>query len=249
MITSIRAFFKKKSLDKTSSSIIAQLEKKIGTKITRPELFLRALRHRSYIIERKLESTESYEQLEFLGDAVLDLIVSDIIFERYSSQDEGFMTQLRSKLVKGEHLAKLGSYLKLESIIQVGHRVKNQGIEQSKSVQADIFEAVIGALYKDAGYDKTYNFVSSLFDSYIDLDSLIASKDNYKSMLLEYAQANKMAIPEYEVVEESGPGHDKTFRVQVIVNGTICGQGVGKNKKKAEQLAAREALYKYFNLN
>ena len=249
MITSIRAFFKKKSLDKTSSSIIAQLEKKIGTKITRPELFLKALRHRSYIIEKKLESTESYEQLEFLGDAVLDLIVSDIIFERYDNQDEGFMTQLRSKLVKGEHLAKLGGYLELETIIQVGNRVKNQGIEQSKSVQADIFEAIIGALYKDIGYDKTYRFVSSLFDRYIDLDSLIASKDNYKSILLEYAQANKMAVPEYEVIDESGPGHDKTFRVQVIVNGEICGQGIGKNKKKAEQLAAREALQKYFNFN
>lgn len=218
-------------------------------RISRPELFMRALRHRSYIIEHDLEATESYEQLEFLGDAVLDLIVSDIIFEQYSTEDEGFMTQLRSKLVKGEHLAKLGGYLNLESIIQVGYRVKNQGIEQSKSVQADIFEAIIGALYKDAGYDKTYRFVSSLFDRHIDLDSLIASKDNYKSMLLEYAQANKLAIPEYEVIDESGPGHDKTFRVQVIVNGEICGQGVGKNKKKAEQLAAREALQKYFNFN
>lgn len=249
MITGIRAFFRKKSLDKTSYLIITRLEKLLGIYITRPELFLRALRHRSYIIENKLDSSESYEQLEFLGDAVLDLIVSDMIFERYTDRDEGFMTQLRSKLVKGEHLAKLGSYIELQSLIQVGYRVKNQSIEQSESVQADIFEAIIGALYKETGYDKTYHFVSSLFDKFINLDEIIAVEDNYKSMLLEYAQANKMSIPEYEVIDESGPGHDKTFSVQVIINQEVQGRGIAKSKKKAEQHAAREALKKYYELN
>ena len=249
MISGIRAYLRRRTLDKTSYSIITRLEELIGVRIKRPELFLRALRHRSYTIEHNLKEFESYEQLEFLGDAVLDLIVSDIIFDRFGDRDEGFMTQLRSKLVKGEHLAKLGSYLGLEEIILVGFRVKNQSVEQSKSVQADIFEAIIGALYKEVGYDKTYRFVSSLFDRYIDLDEIIASEDNYKSLLLEFAQANKMEIPEYEVIDESGPGHDKTFCVQVIVNGEVHGQGIAKNKKKAEQLAAREALKKYSNTN
>ncbi|MEX0780365.1 MAG: ribonuclease III [Balneolales bacterium] len=243
MLRRIRAYFNLKgALDSESAQKIAFLEKVIGYRIRKPLFFLKALRHRSSLIEKKLDPTESYEQFEFLGDAVLDLVVTDIIFERYPAEDEGFMTQLRAKLVNGATLAGLARNLGLASVIEVGARVKDQGIEQSEGVLADAFEAIVGALYTEKGYATTSKFVSHIYERYIDLDELILSEDNYKSRLLELAQARKKSIPVYETLSETGPPHQKKFEVQVEVGGEVKGRGTGKSKKKAEQKAAKAAL-------
>ncbi|MEX0773565.1 MAG: ribonuclease III [Balneolales bacterium] len=245
MFRRIRAYFNKKgALDSVSAQKIAFLEKVIGSRIRKPLFFLKALRHRSSLIEKKLDPTESYEQFEFLGDAVLDLVVSDIIFERYPTEDEGFMTQLRAKLVNGKTLAGLARKLELASVIEVGKRVRDQGIEHSEGVLADTFEALVGALYTEKGYASTYTFVSKIYERYTDLDELILSEDNYKSRLLELAQAKKQSIPVYEILSETGPPHQKKFEVIVRVGGEVKGSGSGKSKKKAEQKAAKTALEK-----
>lgn len=243
MLRRIRAYLtNRRALDSISAQKIAFLEKVIGTRIRKPFIFLKALRHRSSLIEKNLDPTESYEQFEFLGDAVLDLVVSDIIFERYPTEDEGFMTQLRAKLVNGATLAELARKLELASVIEVGSRVRDQGIEHSEGVLADIFEALVGAIYTEKGYATTYSFVSKIYERYTDLDELISSEDNYKSRLLELAQARKQSIPIYEILSETGPPHQKKFEVSVNVGGEVKGRGTGKSKKKAEQKAAKAAL-------
>ena len=244
MISRIRAYFIHKALDFDKKQKIAFLEGLINEPIMNTTIYLKALRHRSKLADADSSyiETDSYEQLEFLGDAVLDLIVTEILFERFPDENEGFMTKLRSKIVKGDSLAVLSSKMQLGSVVEVGERAKGQGIEYSNSVLADIFEALIGALYKDKGYQKTFDFVSEIIHKYINIKDLVRTHDNYKSLLLEYAQANKLSIPKYKVVSEKGPAHDKIFEIQVSINDDVLGNGVGKNKKTAEQVAAKGAL-------
>jgi ribonuclease III len=244
MIRRLKAYFYKRSLDRPSLEKIMFIEKLIGELVDAPDLYLKALRHRSSLVDDSLDHTESYEQLEFLGDAVLDLIVTELIFRNFPQNDEGFMTKLRSKLVKEPTLARLAGELDLPQMIEVGKRVRTQGIEQKESVLADIFEAIIGAMYKDKGFDWTARFVIGVYEKYIDLDVLAVTHDNFKSILLELTQAEKMSTPDYRVMRESGPDHNKTFVVGVFLNGTQYGLGEGKNKKRAEQIAAAEALKK-----
>jgi ribonuclease-3 len=242
MVDRVKSWLGKRSLDSEVRSKIEHIERITGTYVVNYSLYLKALRHRSKLVESNLRHTESYEQLEFLGDAVLDLIVSEVLFDRFSSRNEGFMTQMRSRVVKGDTLALFSSNLGLQDIMEVGNRVKDQGIESSSSVLADIFEALLGALYRDRGYKIAQQFVINVIDSYLDLDQLEGEKDNYKSILLEYAQARKMATPVYEIVKITGPDHEKEFEIRVLINDKPYGMGEGKNKKKAEQIAAKETL-------
>jgi ribonuclease-3 len=242
MVDRLKSWLIKRSLDTETLRKINHIERITGTYTSNHTLYLKALRHRSKLVESNLRHTESYEQLEFLGDAVLDLIVSEVLFDRFSTRNEGFMTQMRSRLVKGDTLALFSKELGLQDIMEVGNRVKDQGIETSTSVLADIFEALLGALYRDRGYEAARNFVIKVIEDNLDLDQLEGEKDNYKSILLEYAQARKMSAPIYEIVNVSGPDHEKEFEIQVIINDTAYGKGEGRNKKKAEQIAAKETL-------
>jgi ribonuclease III len=238
----IVSWVRKQRLDKSSRTKIQFIEKITGCHIWQPQLFLRALRHRSRLVESNMRHNESYEQLEFLGDAVLDLIVTEVIFERFHSRNEGFMTQMRSRIVKGETLAKFSVYHNLSSIIEVGERVKDQGIQHSSSVLADIFEALIGAMYRDCGYEAARNFVTSTIEDVMDIKALELKRDNYKSMLLELTQGRKLPAPVYRIQAMTGPDHDRTFEIQVMLDDKGYGKGIGKNKKAAEQIAAQETL-------
>src|SRR5690606_29267001 len=146
---------------------------------------------------------------------VLDLIITEILFERFPNKDEGFMTQLRSKLVKGDSLAGYSMQLGLPEVIEIGDRAKGQGIEYSSSVLADIFEALLGALYRDRGYREARRFIERLLDTHMNIHEVARQDDNYKSLLMEYAQAKRMRIPVYRVVLENGPAHNRTFEVEV----------------------------------
>ncbi len=242
MIKRIRALLERKQLDSEHKKKIEAVSELVGLPACRPTLYLKALRHRSLVAEKNMAATESYEQLEFIGDAVLDLVVSEIIYEMYPDAGEGMLTQLRSRLVKGEMLARLARNIHLMEYIELGERVKNQGVEQSKSVLADAFEALVGAVFQDHGYNACRDFVVKLYKENVDFDELITLSDNYKSILLEMVQAKKMPAPIYRIVKEAGPGHEKIFDVEVRVNDKVMGTGSGKNKKKAEQAAARSAL-------
>lgn len=221
-----------------------RLEKILGIKITQPALFEQALRHRSIIENNSYELYDSYERLEFLGDAVLDLIVTEIIFQRFPTEDEGFLTKLRAKAVRGDSLALLATKLDLNVMIEVGERAAGQGVEYSKAVLADIFESIVAAIYLTNGYKTAYRFVERVMDEHLDFEKTVLAIDNYKSLLLEYSQSQRKEMPKYRVLAEDGPGHNKTFEVMVSVNDVDLGTGRGKSKKEAEQLAAKKALQK-----
>ena len=242
MIKRIKSYLKKKNIDPELLEKLRYIEWVVDVSIDNPIYYMKAIRHRSILVEEDFEPSDSYERLEFLGDAVLDLIVTEIIFDYYPNKNEGFLTKLRSKLVKGDSLAMYANKLDLGSIVEVGERAKGQGIENSKSILADIFEALIGALYLDKGYSSAFYFVKQIIDNYVNMDEMLKTLNNYKSTLLEYSQAQGWAVPEYEVVSETGPGHDKTFVIEVLVESEVMGEGKGKSKKQAEQEAAREAL-------
>lgn len=245
MFEKLRALFKsEKKLSPKLKKRIERLERIIETPVDNPFIYVQALRHRSTLVENDFGPTDSYERLEFLGDAVLDLIVTEIIFDLFPEKNEGFLTKLRAKLVKGDTLAMFAQKLQLNELMLLADQVQGQGIENSKSILADVFEALIGALYLDAGYKPASEFVRKIIDRHIDFNTITTTLDNYKSLLLEFAQARQMKIPTYSLVSERGPGHDKTFEIEVYVDEIPIAKGEGKSKKEAEQNAARKALRK-----
>lgn len=222
----------------------SSLESVLGIDIS-PEhahLFKRALRHRSIMDNNQFSSYETYERLEFLGDAVLDLIVTEILFDRFDQENEGFLTKLRAKLVRADTLYEFALKLNLNHFLEIGERASGQGIELSKSVLSDVYEAITAAIYVSNGYDAAYHFVNSCIERFIDFDDIITKIDNYKSLLMEYSQSERLELPRYSVISEDGPGHDKTFHVAVYIGSKMQGEGTGKSKKNAEQQAARSAL-------
>lgn len=237
----IQSFFsRKRKIEALSDDRILSLEKIIGIEIENTSLFQRALRHRSMLTQEQYAKYDSYERLEFLGDAVLDLITAEILFNQYPKKDEGFLTKIRAKLVKGDTLSEFSKNLGLDDLMEVGERPSNTKI--SKSILADVFESIIAAIYITKGYKCAFEFVERVFNKFVNFDDLIHTVDNYKSVLLEYSQAQKLSLPVYRTVNESGPGHNRTFEVIVYIGDDELGTGIGKSKKKAEQLAAEAAL-------
>jgi len=237
------SWFKKSSEKPELSERMLKLERIIGVRIDDPSLFEKALRHRSSLNEEGYEAYESYERLEFLGDAVLDLIASEILFELYPKKDEGFLTKLRAKLVRGDTLSLFSFELGFKELMEVGDRA-SQSVA-SKSVMADVFESVVAAIYITKGYRAAFQFVQKVIQRHIDFEELESKVDNFKSALLEYAQANKLPVPKYKLLSETGPGHNKSFEVVAVIGNEEKGTGKGKSKKKAEQIAARETLKLY----
>lgn len=243
-----RSLFSKRKKSELSPELknrIEKLERIVDFKIDDPSLFLKALRHRSTLSNEEYETYDSYERLEFLGDAVLDLIAAEILFNQFPQKDEGFLTKVRAKLVRGETLSDFSVKLGFEDLMELGER--GDGTKVSKSILADAFESIIAAIYITKGYAHAFNFVDKVIKENLVLKDLINTLDNYKSALLEYAQAEKMPIPRYEMISESGPGHNRTFEVKVLIGDEQLGTGVGKSKKKAEQKAAKAALEQISN--
>lgn len=241
MIQWFRSFVSKKSdLDPELRERVEKLERIIGQQIDDPSLFLKALRHRSTLSSEEYQSYDSYERLEFLGDAVLDLIAAEFLFQYYPEANEGFLTKIRAKLVRGETLSELTRSLGINELMEFGER--NAGKKVTRNIMADAFESIIAAIYITNGYEKAYEFVDKVIKEHLNLDELINRVDNYKSALLEYAQAMKLDMPDYRLLAETGPGHDRTFEVAVKIGEDTLGTGMGKTKKKAEQEAAKEAL-------
>ena len=178
------------------------------------------------------------ERLEFLGDSVLDTVIADYLFKIYPLKDEGFLTEMRSKIVNRKSLNEICRKLRLDSLIS-----HNQSGSINESMYGDALEAFIGAIYLDLGYDVAKKFIlNKIISSLIKLDSVEDQVISYKNKLIEYTQKNKMGILSFEVIEEQGFGHQKTFIVQAKTGNRILGTGVGKNKKTAEQRASEDAI-------
>ena len=210
---------------------------KLGIITKNENLYLEAFTHTTYANEKNVNS---YERLEYLGDAVLELIMSEYLYKK-TNYEEGTMTKLRSSYVCEDALYEYSLKLGLNDYLRLGHGEKEHGGKYRKAIVADIFEAFIGAMYLDKGLEFTSNYLNDNIIKYI--NNNYEFFHDYKTKLQELVQTDKKSL-EYIIVREEGPAHDRTFEVEVRIDGILYGTGVGNSKKKAEQEAAKEALEK-----
>ena len=218
------------------------LQEKLGYIFTNPALLDQALKHRSYVYAVDEGSIASNERLEFLGDAVLDLIVTEDLYSRFRDKREGDLTQIKSLLVSKTVLAHMGREFGLGDYLHLSNEETLAGGRERTSIVGDAFEALLGAIYLDGGLQAAARFVErSLLSS---LEEITSNGDylNFKSTLLEHTQSEGQGHPRYLVQAEAGPDHKKVFTVEVLVGGNRMGMGKGRSKKEAQQMAARDAL-------
>lgn len=204
------------------------------------ELFNQSLTHRSWVNEHKGER-ESNERLEFLGDAILEYVVSKKIYEEYPDKEEGYLTALRANLVNTVALAEVANALDLGGSIYLSKGEEDGGGRTNDSLLADTVEAIIGAIFVDQGIEKSEEFINANILVNLEEKASMPLKDP-KSSLQERVQAKGMPTPKYKVVSESGPDHDKHFVIEVWVGEKVLGTGKGKSKSASEQEAAKNAL-------
>jgi len=222
-----------------------QLQKIIDYKFKKDSFLDQALVHRSSLNEQR-QFKESNERYEFLGDAVLELWISDRIFAKFSKFDEGKLTNLRALVVCTENLAKISSDFNLGDFIYLSHGEENHGGRINHSILADTFEAVLGSIYLDGGLKPAFKFLDKFLTSSIEQ---LSSKEIYKdpkSIFQEIAQAQEGITPKYKTLSESGPDHQKTFEVGVYLGDKLIAKGTGNSKQKAEEAASINAT-KLFN--
>lgn len=225
----------------------AELENLLGIRIIHKEYFEQALTHRSYLPILMNPKVQSNERLEFLGDSVLGTIIADYLFCLHSNVQEGDLTKMRSWLVNKSSLAICAKQLKLDEFIKMSYSATKSLESGSESILSDTLEAIIGAIYLDNGIEMAQKFIiNSLLPIIMNEDVMVDS--NFKSILLETVQSEGRTSPKYEVLEESGPSHDKEFIIGVYVEEKLLGTGTGKSKKQAEQEAARQALQNLQNI-
>jgi ribonuclease-3 len=220
-------------------ALLAQLEERLGVRFRDRSLLDLALRHGSFSHERGRDPGKSYERLEFLGDAVLSLVVSDELYRRHPEMDEGGLAKQRARVVNEAALASVARRLDLAHHMLLGKGEEKGGGRQRPSLQADAVEAVIGAVYIDSGYGVAHAVVSRWIAELA--EDLQRAGEDFKSQLQERLQRRRQ-MPRYRIAQEEGPDHARTFVAVVEANGKALGEGRGKSKKEAEQAAASEAL-------
>ncbi len=218
-----------------------RLENIFNIKIDNYDLFKCALTHPSYTKENNLPYDENYERLEFLGDAVLKLVASDILFSIYPDYTEGNLSKIRSIVVSDNILSQIAHDIGLCDLIILANHEKKQGLANLESVCACAFEAVLGAYYLDNKFEYLIPFLRKILMPYIEDVDKNFEKFNSKALLQEYTQSLTKETPVYRLVSETGPDHKKIFNVEVLYKQEIIASGSGKTKKEAEQHAAYEA--------
>ena len=221
---------------------LASLLKSFNISYKNIALYEQALTHPSYNGDANTKH-QDYEKLEFMGDAVLNFATADLVYKNRPEMSEGNLTKLRSVLVSTKPLAAYARKIKLHEYIRIGHSITLEQVKTSDKILENVFESLVGAIYLDAGLKPAYRLISSLLLEDIknyDVDDLT----DYKSKLQEEIQAEHRDAVQYVTIEQNGPAHDRTFKVQVLFNGIVLGVGEGKSKKKAEEMAAKSALSK-----
>jgi len=236
---------------------LKELEERVGYHFQNPELLKRALTHRSWAYEqgqRKKVSNQEimnqhYERLEFLGDAVVDLVVSHLLMEKFPQASEGDLSRIRARLVNVNQMAKLAKSLGLDRYLFLGKGEEATGGRKKFSILADVYEALCAGVYLDGGYQAVFEMIKSHFQPILEKIDLSIIEQDYKTRLQELVQAEKKKAPRYRLISATGPDHNKTFYVQVLIDREPVAQGRGKSKKQAEQNAAKKALEILTNLD
>jgi ribonuclease-3 len=236
-------------LTKKRMDALSKLSTKLGVQFTNISLLHQALTHTSYANECKKTLISHNERLEFLGDAVLDLIVSEYLFCQFENLPEGELTKARAVIVCEPTLARCAAELGIGEYLFLGKGEASSGGRDRTSILADSFEAVIGAIYLDSGFLNVTNFVLKQLQADLRLVERGEYVKDYKTVLQEVVQKKSDSKIIYEIVSENGPDHNKIFEVIVLVNADSLGRGLGKSKKEAEQFAAKQALVKLGIIN
>lgn len=217
---------------------------KLGFEFKNIDLLVTAFTHRSYVNEHRKSVSEHNERLEFLGDAVLELVVTDFLFKNYSEQ-EGILTSWRAALVRTESIGEAGQKIGYEPLIRMSRGEKQGGERARQQILANAFEALIGAIYLERGYDDAAEFIHKHISSKLENILTEGSWRDPKSHLQEVMQRKDGVTPRYVVLEEVGPDHDKIFTLGVYSGDRLVSKGTGPSKQHAQQEAAREALLTY----
>ena len=227
-----------------SEQDIHELEARLKYKFIDRALITQALKHRSYLSVTNEQRLSSNERLELLGDAVLGMVVTEFLYKRFPTKEEGELTAIKSLMVSRKILARVGKQIGIGDFILLNDAEQKAGGRNRSSIVADALEAVIGAIYLDGGLDTVVNFIQKKLLA--KTEKIISEKQNrnFKSILLEYSQSKSLGLPHYYVRNEEGPDHNKLFTIEVKVNNQVLGMGKGNSKKKAEQISAKNALKK-----
>ncbi len=223
-------------------SNVCDLLKKLHITYKDIAIYEQALTHPSYNGEANTKH-QDYEKLEFMGDAVLGYVTADLVYKNRPEMSEGNLTKLRSVLVSTKPLAAYARKIHLDEYVRIGHSITQSQVKESDKILENVFESLVGAIYLDAGLNTAYRFIKKVLLN----DILSYDADNltdYKTKLQEEIQAEHRDAVQYVTVSQSGPAHDRTFTVQVKYNDIVLGTGTGKSKKKAEEMAAKDALSK-----
>lgn len=220
---------------------LSLLEKQLGYRFRDREILVQALRHSSYVNEIPDKTVRDNELLEFLGDAVLSLTISHLLWARFPDRKEGDLSKIRAGLVNESQLSGIARTLHLGDFLQMGRGELQSGGREKNSILADALEALLAAVYLDGGFDAAFAAVNRHFSDPIENVALFEETQDYKSRIQERVQASGKPAPVYRIVQESGPDHDKTFEAELTI-GEISARGMGKSKKTAEQAAAQKAI-------
>src|SRR3989339_1617838 len=216
-----------------------ELQQKLGLSFFNKTLLSQSLTHSSFANEANIPDNE---RLEFLGDAVIKLVISEYVYNRFPERPEGDLTKIRATVISDDTLAKVASRVHLGEALLLSENEKKTGGNKRKSNVANAFESLVGAIYLDGGLGKVRDFLIDFLRGEIEKVSREGYIKDYKSALQEYVQKKKWPLPQYKVLNETGPKHEKQFVIGVRIKGSIMGQGEGMNKKDAEQKAAEKAL-------
>ena len=221
---------------------MTELSERIEYQFRNSELLAQAFRHSSYVNEVGDCDLQDNETLEFLGDAVLDLAIGHLLMELFKRANEGELSKCRASVVSERGLFDLARELRLGDYLLLGRGEELSGGREKPSILANTLEALVGAIYLDAGFPRTREIIHKLFISTIERMEIETLRSDYKSLLQEYTQQEFKSRPEYLLLSETGPAHERTFRIAIYLNGELKAEGEGKSKKEAEQEAAKEAL-------
>jgi ribonuclease-3 len=217
------------------------LETAISYRFSNRRLLEEALTHRSRANEVSGGAFDN-QRLEFFGDSILGFLIGGELFHRHPDLREGDLSRLRAVLVDEENLSRLAKVIDLGAFLILGKGEERSGGRNKKSILADAYEALIAAVYLDGGMEAVQDLIKKQFDGLLTAAGSFGLSRDYKTELQELTQSRFSSVPRYELVEASGPDHDRTYRVQVVINGTAAGEGSGKSKKDAQQAAARAVL-------
>jgi ribonuclease-3 len=229
-----------REIDVERLDALSALQKKISYQFHDPDLLNVALTHRSYANEASDGRSRDNERLEFLGDSVLNVIISHLIMERFPHCHEGEMTRLRASLVNEKSLAGISKRLGINQYLLLGKGESLRGGREKSSLISDAYEALVGAIYLDGGFEKAFGVVEKQFAPL--LNQGLTDDGDFKTKVQQVCQSRYGCRPRYRLSELKGPEHDKTFGAEIFIDGRPYGYGIGKNKKEAQQNAAQEAL-------